>query len=33
VPVIEINIPDVLVESILPATIEVEISPIPTRTP
>jgi len=32
-PLVEINIPDVLVESILPATIEVEISPITTRTP
>lgn len=32
-PQVEINIPDVLVESILPATIEVEISSLPTRTP
>lgn len=32
-PEIEINIPDVLVESILPATIELEISPQPARSP
>ena len=32
-PQVEITIPDVLVESILPATIEVEISPVPIRTP
>ncbi len=32
-PQVNINIPDILVESILPATIEVEISPEPTPSP
>lgn len=32
-PQVEVDIPGLLVESILPATIEVEIQPIPTATP